>query len=195
MKKMKRNHSERDEKSFIRDETAESDLDATKEELKEQQQAYQEEELMEQLARKSEEVEELNSKYLRISADFQNYKRRVEKEKSELYSFANEKLILELLPTVDNMERAVKSISEDVNKDEAVTKGIEMILQQFLDTMKNNGLEEIIALGEDFDPNRHHAVMQEASESEETNKVVEVYQKGYTLNGKVIRPSMVKVSN
>ena len=195
MKKMKRNHSERDEKSFIRDETAESDLDATKEELKEQQQAYQEEELMEQLARKSEEVEELNSKYLRISADFQNYKRRVEKEKSELYSFANEKLILELLPTVDNMERAVKSISEDVNKDEAVTKGIEMILQQFLDTMKNNGLEEIIALGEDFDPNRHHAVMQEASESEETNKVLEVYQKGYTLNGKVIRPSMVKVSN
>ena len=195
MKKMKRNYSERDEKSFASDETAESDLDATKEELKEQRQAYQEEELMEQLAKKSEEVEEINSKYLRISADFQNYKRRVEKEKSELYSFANEKLILELLPTVDNMERAVRSISEDGNKDEAVTKGIEMILQQFLDTMGNNGLEEIIALGEDFDPNRHHAVMQESSESEETNKVLEVYQKGYTLNGKVIRPSMVKVSN
>ncbi|AOT68534.1 nucleotide exchange factor GrpE [Geosporobacter ferrireducens] len=192
---MEQNYSGKDEKAFTNDETAKSDLEATKEELNEQRQLYQEEDLKELLAKKTEEVEEMNSKYLRISADFQNYKRRVEKEKSELHSYANEKLILELLPAIDNLERAVRSISEEGNKDEAVTKGIEMILQQFLDTMNNNGLEEIKALGEDFDPNRHHAVMQEASGSEETNKVLEVYQKGYALNGKVIRPSMVKVSN
>lgn len=192
---MEQNHSGKDEAFFSSDETAESDLEAAKEELNEQRQLYQEEELKEMLEKKTEEIEEMNSKYLRLSADFQNYKRRVEKEKNELYSYANEKLILELLPAVDNLERAVRSTAEEGNKDEAVTKGIEMILQQFLDTLKNNGLEEIKALGEDFDPNCHHAVMQEASESGETNKVLEVYQKGYTLNGKVIRPSMVKVSN
>ncbi|SHJ46194.1 molecular chaperone GrpE [Geosporobacter subterraneus DSM 17957] len=192
---MEQNYSEKNEKDFTKDETAESDLEATREELKEQQQAYQDEELRDLLEKKNEEIEEINNKYLRISADFQNYKRRVEKEKSDIYSFANEKLILELLPAVDNLERAVGVIAEEGNKDAALTKGIEMILQQLLDTMKNNGLEEIKALGQDFDPNLHHAVMQEASDTEEGNKVLEVYQKGYTLNGKVIRPSMVKVSH
>ena len=192
---MEQNYSEKNEKDFTKDETAESDLEATREELKEQQQAYQDEELRDLLEKKNEEIEEINNKYLRISADFQNYKRRVEKEKSDIYSFANEKLILELLPAVDNLERAVGVIAEEGNKDAALTKGIEMILQQLLDTMKNNGLEEIKALGQDFDPNLHHAVMQEASDTEEGNKVLEVYQKGYILNGKVIRPSMVKVSH
>lgn len=192
---MEQNYSEKNEKDFAKDETAESDLEAAREELKEQQQAYQNEELRDLLEKKNEEIEEINNKYLRISADFQNYKRRVEKEKSDIYSFANEKLILELLPAVDNLERAVGAIAEEGNNDAALTKGIKMILQQLLDTMKNNGLEEIKALGQDFDPNLHHAVMQEASDAEEGNKVLEVYQKGYTLNGKVIRPSMVKVSH
>lgn len=141
-----------------------------------------------------EENEELNNKYLRMAADFQNLKKRTEKEKSDIYNFANEKLILDLLPVVDNLERAVTTYKEE-GKDEAFTEGVEMILQQFLEVFKKNGVEEIEALGKAFDPNLHHAVMQEASEEHEANIIIDIFQKGYVLNGRVIRPSMVKVSN
>ncbi|MEW9123007.1 MAG: nucleotide exchange factor GrpE [Thermotaleaceae bacterium] len=192
---MEQMSSEKSEKAFGKDETAESNLEAIQEELKEQGQEVQEEEVKLLLAKKDEEVEEANQKYLRLSADFQNYKRRVEKEKNEIYNFANEKLILALLPIIDNLERALDAALEESDERTGVAKGIEMTLQQFIDTLKNNGLEEIKAQGEIFDPNMHHAVMQEASEDYEANTILEVYQKGYSLNGKVIRPSMVKVSN
>lgn len=192
---MEQMNSEKSENAFGKDETAESNLEAIQEELKEQGQEAQEEEIKLLLARKDEEVEEANQKYLRLSADFQNYKRRVEKEKNEIYNFANEKLILALLPIIDNLERALDAALEESDERTGVAKGIEMTLQQFIDTLKNNGLEEIKAQGEIFDPNLHHAVMQEASEDYEANTILEVYQKGYSLNGKVIRPSMVKVSN
>ncbi|QXM06205.1 nucleotide exchange factor GrpE [Crassaminicella indica] len=166
------------------DEAVNSSLDAEKE--------VQMDEASVDIKKLQEEKEELNSKYLRMTADFQNYKKRVEKEKSEIYQLANEKLILDLLPIVDNFERAVKSY-KDEGKDESFTQGIEMILQQLLDVFKKNGVEEIEALGKEFDPNFHHAVMQEESDEYESNTVIDVFQKGYILNGKTIRPSMVKV--
>ncbi|MCT4605289.1 MAG: nucleotide exchange factor GrpE [Marinisporobacter sp.] len=171
------------------DENVDNNLDATKEELKE---VSQMEEGSIDLKKLQEEKEELNSQYLRMTADFQNYKKRVEKEKSDIYQFANEKLIVDLLPIVDNFERAVKSY-KDEGKDESFTQGVEMILQQFLDVMKKNGVEEIEALEKEFDPSFHHAVMQEESDKYESNIVIDVFQKGYVLNGKTIRPSMVKV--
>ncbi|QZY56539.1 nucleotide exchange factor GrpE [Crassaminicella profunda] len=171
------------------DEIVDDNLDATKEELKEESQM---DEGSIDFKKLQEEKEELNSQYLRMTADFQNYKKRVEKEKSDIYQFANEKLILDLLPIVDNFERAVKSY-KDEGKDESFTQGVEMILQQFLEVFKKNGAEEIEALGKEFDPNFHHAVMQEESDEHESNTVIDVFQKGYILNGKTIRPSMVKV--
>ena len=135
-----------------------------------------------------EDTEEL--RYLRLMADFQNYKKRVEKEKRDLYSYANEKLMNELLAVVDNFERAL-----DHDADEGFKEGIEMIFKQLQDVLEKSGLAEIPALGEEFDPNVHSAVMTEETEEYESGKVSGVMQKGYTLNGKVIRPSMVKVAN
>ena len=135
------------------------------------------------------EDEALMAKYQRLMADFQNYKRRTEKEKSDIYAYANEKLILGLLEVIDNFERAVLSETAD----EKYAEGMEMIFKQLKGVLEKSGLEEIKALGEGFDPNFHNAVMTEDNDQFESGSVTVVLQKGYTLNGKVIRRSMVKV--
>ncbi len=144
-------------------------------------------------AKKEESAEEeaLNAKYLRLMADFQNYKRRAEKEKSEIFAYANEKLTVQLLDVIDNFERALQHETADAG----YVEGMNMIFKQLTDVLKKAGLEEIKALGEDFDPNFHNAVMMEDNAEFESGKVTEVMQKGYLLNNKVIRPSMVKVNN
>lgn len=142
-------------------------------------------------AENAEEQESESERYMRLMADFQNYKRRSEKERSDIYSFANEKIITELLTVADNFERALAS----ADRNESFVKGMEMIFDQLIGVMIKSGTEEIKALGEDFDPNFHNAVMTEESSEYESGKVTEVLQKGYILNGKVIRPSMVKVAN
>lgn len=139
--------------------------------------------------KEAEPEEDGDAKYLRLMADFQNYKKRVEKEKKDLYSYANEKLVTELLAVLDNFERALSH--EDTG--DGFKEGMEMIFKQLVDVLEKSGLAEIAALGEDFDPNFHNAVMTEETEEYESGKVSGVLQKGYTLNGKVIRPSMVKV--
>lgn len=136
------------------------------------------------------EKEESDARYLRLMADFQNYKKRVEKEKKDLYSYANEKIIIELLSVLDNFERALEQETEG----DGFKEGMEMIFKQLGDVLEKSGLAEIAALGENFDPNFHNAVMTEETEEYESGKVSGVMQKGYTLNGKVIRPSMVKVA-
>ncbi len=176
------------------EETVDSNLEANKEIFNEQSQEILDEEFIEKLETIKAENEELNNKYLRLSADFQNFKKRVEKEKSDIYNYANEKLVLELLPIIDNFDRAFESSSNE-GESESLLKGVEMIQQQFLDILIKNGVTEIPALGEPFDHNFHHAVLQENNPDYESNTVIDVFQKGYTLNGKVIRPSMVKVSN
>lgn len=138
---------------------------------------------------KEEAAEDESTRYLRLMADFQNYKKRVEKEKKDLYSYANEKLVTKQLEVLDNFERAL----EQETSDESFKKGMEMIFKQLSNVLEKSGLAEIAALGEDFDPNVHNAVMTEETEDYESGKVSGVMQKGYTLNGKVIRPSMVKV--
>ena len=134
--------------------------------------------------------EDNDLRYLRLMADFQNYKKRVEKEKRDLYSYANEQIMSDLLTVMDNFERALEH-----DADENFKEGIELIFKQLQDALEKSGLAEIPALGEDFDPNVHNAVMAEETEDYESGKVSGVMQKGYTLNGKVIRPSMVKVAN
>ncbi|MCI9597850.1 MAG: nucleotide exchange factor GrpE [Firmicutes bacterium] len=140
---------------------------------------------------KKEPEEDESSRYMRLMADFQNYKKRVEKEKSDIYSYANEKLATELLAVLDNFERALDHDGED----KSFQEGMEMIFKQLLDVLEKSGLKEILALGEEFDPNYHNAVMTEDTDKYESGKVSGVMQKGYTLNGKVIRPSMVRVAS
>lgn len=139
-----------------------------------------------------EEDEALETKYMRLMADFQNYKRRTEAEKSNVYAYANEQIVLRLLEVIDSFERALdhKDTAEG-----AFAEGMEMIFRQLLDVLKNSNVEEIEALGKEFDPNFHNAVLMEDTDEYESNTVSAVLQKGYTLNGKVIRPSMVKVAN
>lgn len=142
---------------------------------------------------KEEEIKKLNDRVLRLQADFTNYKNRVEKEKQSIYTYANEKLVLEILDVLDNFERAFSSVDEEIEND-SFYEGVVMVYKQLLDALNKNGLEEIEAMNEKFDPNLHHAVMQEESDEFEEETVIDVFQKGYKLKDKVIRPSMVKVS-
>ena len=135
-----------------------------------------------------ESQEDGDARYLRLLAEFQNYKKRIEKEKSDLYSYANEKIMTELLEVMDNFERALEQPDGDGFKE-----GMGMIFDQLGNVLNKEGLAEIDALGLDFDPNVHNALMTEETDEYESGKVSAVMQKGYTLNGKVIRPSMVKV--
>jgi len=139
----------------------------------------------------SAEDEALNVKYLRLMADFQNFKRRTEKEKSDIYAFANEKIVGELLNVIDNFERALALGQEG----DSFVEGMSLIFKQLQGVLEKAGAKEIEALGQEFDPNFHNAVMMEDTDEFESGKVSCVLQKGYTLNNKVIRPSMVKVAN
>lgn len=143
-------------------------------------------------SKKAEAEENGDAKYLRLMAEFQNYKKRVAKEKSDILSYANEKIVTELLEVLDNFERALAADnSTDV---EGYAQGMKLIFDQLLGVLTKSGLVEVKALGEEFDPNMHNAVMTTDSEEYDSNKVCSVLQKGYTLNGKVIRPSMVTVA-
>ena len=137
-----------------------------------------------------EQKKEDDEKYMRLMAEFQNYKKRVAKEKQDIQTFANEKIVKELLEVLDNFERSLQH-SDDI--DENYVKGMEMIFQQLRKALEDAGLSEIDALGTDFDPTLHNAVMQEDSEEYESGKVSKVLQKGYKLNDKVIRAAMVAV--
>lgn len=151
------------------------------------------EEVPQQDDRKSLEaaLQESEDRMLRLQAEFMNYKRRVEKEKADLYSYGCENLAKDLLPVLDNFERALESVQES---DPQIFKGIEMIHQQMIEALKKHEITEIEALGQPFDMHEHHAVMtEEAVEEEQKNHVALVMQKGYRMKSRVLRPSMVKV--
>lgn len=140
-----------------------------------------------------EKREDENAKYLRLAADFQNFRKRSEKEKSDIYIYANEKFAKDLLEVLDNFERALDQAGPE-SAEEPFRAGMDMILTQLRNVLAANNVEEIIAIGEVFDPNLHHAVIMDESDSAESGKVTEVMQKGYKLKDRVIRPSMVKVA-
>jgi molecular chaperone GrpE len=138
-----------------------------------------------------EEIDVLNEQYQRLQAEYSNYRRRTQQEKETIGLFANEKILEELIPAIDNMERALQACE---NKEDTMYQGIDMVYKQLQSTLTKFGVEEIEALDCDFDPNLHLAVMQESVEGVDANKVVMVLQKGYKLGPKVLRASMVKVS-
>ena len=138
------------------------------------------------------EKEDGDAKYLRLAADFQNFRRRVEKEKSDIYAYANEKIALDIIDVMDNFERALQHSEECADKQ--FVEGIGKIYKQQKSVLDKNNIVEIKAEGEDFDPNFHNAVTSEENSDFESGKVIQALQKGYTLNDKVIRPSMVRVA-
>lgn len=143
-----------------------------------------------EISDKSDEIKNLNDKLARMQADFVNYKNRVEREKKELIQYSNEKLILQILPTVDNLERALLNYDEN----DEFQKGIFLIYKSLLKVLKEENVEEINSDGMEFNPNEHNAVMLEENDSVLSNHVIETLQKGYKIKDKIIRPSMVKVS-
>ena len=139
----------------------------------------------------SEEMALLNDKYIRICAEYDNYRKRTQKEKDNLYGDIRANVITSFLPVYDNLVRALAAETSD----EAYRKGVEMIMNQFNATMEKLGVTEINAVGEKFDPAIHNAVMHVDDETKGENEVVEEFQKGFKIGDKVIRFSMVKVAN
>ncbi|MCK8058015.1 MULTISPECIES: nucleotide exchange factor GrpE [unclassified Fusibacter] len=184
-------NKETDVKDTIAEEAIEDIIHAQEEEILAEAKAEAKEDIGNETAM-SEVVKEMEQRFLRLSADFTNYKKRSEKEKSDIYRNANEKLMAELLPVIDNFERALDH-SEESSK-EAFVDGVTMILRNFMDVLAKEGLKEVEAEGAPFDPNSHHAVISEASQDHDSDTVIAVLQKGYKLNDKVIRPAMVKVA-
>ena len=138
------------------------------------------------------ELQDANNKYLRLYAEFENYKKRVSKDKEELIKYGNEKLLLELLPVIDHLEMALKHATNDASA--GLVQGVEMTLKELKKTLQKFGLTEISADGQSFDPLIHHAMAQVERDDVDENTVIEEYRKGYMLNDKVIRAAMVAVS-
>lgn len=151
-----------------------------------------------EIFKKNKQIEELNEqlatekdKYLRVAAEYDNFRRRSLKDKQGAAAKAQGDVVVEFLSVIDNFERALAAETADEN----YKKGIQMIFNQYAEILKKQGVEEIDALGKPFDPNLHNAVTQMQDENFGEDEVCQVFQKGYTLNGKVIRPAMVAVAN
>ena len=138
-----------------------------------------------------EKYDELYDKHLRTLAEFDNFKKRTQKEKDELYSFAVVDVLKDILPVLDNLERAANAAAED----SPYADGVKMVLKQFFETLEKMNVTPIEAVGKEFDPNIHNAVMHEENEEVGANTIVEEFQKGYKYKERVIRYSMVKVAN
>ena len=147
--------------------------------------------LMEELEALKTELDEKESKYLRLAAEYDNFRKRSQKEKESIYADAKSDAVLAFLPVYDNLDRALKQETAD----EAYKKGVEMTMTGLKEILTKLGIEEIPALGQPFDPALHNAVIHVEDESAGENTVVEVFQTGFKLGEKVIRFAMVKVAN
>lgn len=146
-----------------------------------------------ELDKANEQIAALSDKLIRNAAEFDNYKKRTAREKEDFYKSAVCETVTPLLPVLDNLERAVAA-AEDSGESGSVLDGVKMVKKQFEDALKSIGVEPIEAVGEQFDPEKHNAVMT-ADSDEDENTVLEEFQKGYIYRDKVVRHSMVKVSN
>ena len=147
----------------------------------------------EELAEKAKAALELQDRLLRLGADFDNYKKRVQREREELIKYAGEAFIFELLHIVDNFERAFQA-ADKTQDFKILHQGVEMILKEIENFLKENGVKKIPSAGAQFDPNKHEAIENVICGDKPENMVVEELQAGYELNGKVIRPARVRIS-
>jgi molecular chaperone GrpE len=151
-------------------------------------------ELEEKLTNSETEAKQNYDRFLRVSAEFDNYKKRSAREMSEFRKYANESLISELLTVVDNIERAICTSSSDDKANSCIIEGVSLTLKEILRVFDNFGVKPIESLNKTFDPNFHQAVMQEESEEHPDNTVIAELQKGYMIHDRLLRPSMVVVS-
>ena len=149
------------------------------------------EQLQEQIRLKDEEIANQKDTFLREKAELENFKKRLTKEKDDFVQFANERLLQELIQIEDNLERALEVPKATL---ESLKEGVEMIQKQFSTFLKNQKVEPIEAIEKAFDPTLHEVLNQQESEEHEENTVIEEYSKGYTLNGRILRPAKVVIS-
>lgn len=167
-----------------------SSNDSSNEESSEETAVDPKDEEIQQLQLKANENEE---KYLRLYAEFENYKRRIQKENETNKTYQSQRVLTDILPTIDNIERALQ-IEGDDESFKSLQKGVQMVLESLLRALKDNGLEEIESEGQAFDPNFHQAVVQDDNPDFKSGDITQELQKGYKLKDRVLRPSMVKVN-
>jgi len=137
----------------------------------------------------------LYDKLLRRQAEFENYRRRVERERGELYQHGRDDVLVQFLPVVDNFERALSSLETSEGDAEALRHGVELIHKQFKDALSKFGLEPVEAVGQTFDPHVHEAVTTEATDKHKENTVIEEFERGYKIGDRLLRPAKVKVAS
>lgn len=152
-----------------------------------------EELLQEKIEKLEEEVKASEDKYLRLYAEFENFKRRKNQEIETNNIYKSQKVITEILPSLDNLERALQ-VDSDNEEVKALRKGVEMVYEGILNALKSEGVEVVETENVQFDPNIHHAVMQDEDSEKESGAILDTFQKGYKLKDRVIRPAMVKVN-
>jgi molecular chaperone GrpE len=151
------------------------------------------EELVGQIEKLEQENKELSDRLLRTMAEFDNYRKRVAREKEDLLKYGAEKMALDILPVADNFERALEQ-AKTANNAAAVVEGVEMIFKQFLATLEKFNIKSFDSIGQAFDPEKHEAMAQQESGEYAENTVMEEFQKGYFLNDRLLRPARVVVS-
>ncbi len=137
----------------------------------------------------------LYDQLLRRQAEFENYRKRIERERGELYQRGRDDVLLQFLPVVDNFERALTSLERSEGDAEALRNGVELIHKQFKDALSKLGLEPVEAVGQTFDPHLHEAVTTEPTDQHEENTVIEEFQRGYKIGNRLLRPAKVKVAS
>jgi len=150
-------------------------------------------EALDKLDKKEAECKDLNDKYLRILAEMENFRKRMVREQSESVKYANERILCDLLTVIDNVERAVLHSKEKKDFD-ALINGLELTMKEFAGVLEKYGVKCIESRGQTFDPARHHAVSTVESDVQQDNTVVEDFRKGYILNDRILRPSLVSVA-
>ena len=189
------NEEKKDEKLESQEQTEETveQTDVESKEVTEGEETATDEESVDDIEKLRAEYEELKDKHLRLQAEFDNFRRRTIKEKADLITTAGEKVLKDLLPVVDDLDRAMESVAtaQDVS---AVREGLDLIVNKFNAFLASNGVAEIEAVGLDLDTDKHNAIARFAAPTEDMKgKVIDVTKKGYTLNGKVIRHAEVVV--
>lgn len=181
-------------KSVPKDETVKIAVKAVKEDEEPEVEKSAEEDVAELLARKDEEAKGNYDRFLRVSAEFENYKKRSARESEEFRKYANESLLKDLLPVIDNLERALCSMESEAAGASTLGEGVKLTHKEILKVLERYGATPVEAMGNEFDPCRHQALMMDESGQHPPNTVVKELQKGYMLKDRLLRPALVAVS-
>ncbi len=188
---MKSVKNERDDRLEGNGEDAQSEANETPEA---ESSAGQQDELVKALEQKTKEAAEAQEKYLRTYADFDNYRKRMQRDMADFRKYANEQLVLELLTVVDSLGLALKHSTEAGEASQGLQQGVELVYKQMRDTLEKFGVKQFAAAGEPFDPAKHDAMMQVVTDEVPENTVVQVFQEGYVYHDRVLRHAKVSVS-